>query len=309
MTDLQANQRTERGVAAFYDTVNGFITEKSRFFNQGYWKDGPASQDEACQALVRLVGEAASLKPGDRVLDAGCGYGDQILTWVGEFDVAHVLGITLSQTQLHAAFGQCQRAGIAERVALKRMSATELQLDDASVDKVVAVESGHHFQTREAFFRESRRVLKPGGRFAACDILPMPRDMAGSYGWVVDAMRRYPNESMMPRANVVDRSVYRRQLEEAGFVNVQVVSIREHVYEPMARSLRKRLATGRLKPLTPLTSVSPRLLLDRDRLHYVLALTQMLTAFANPLTWPGALDACRHGPLDYVLAAADVPVA
>jgi cyclopropane fatty-acyl-phospholipid synthase-like methyltransferase len=309
MSRAQASDRTERNVAAFYDNVNGFITEKSRFFNQGYWKDETASQDDACRALVRLVGQAADLKSGDRVLDAGCGYGDQLVHWVNDFWVDHVTGITLSLAQIKAASELAQSADIAERITLKRMSATELEFPEASFDKVVAVESGHHFQPRKEFFSQALRVLKPGGRFAACDILPMPKAMAGRYGWVIDAMRRFPNESMMPRANVVDRATYRSQLQEAGFVNVQVVSIREHVYAPMARSLRRRLAAGQINPLTPLLNVSPRMLLNRERLHYMFALTQMLSAIASPFSWRQTLHACEHGPLDYVLAVAEAPAA
>jgi cyclopropane fatty-acyl-phospholipid synthase-like methyltransferase len=307
MSELGIGGGTERNVAAFYDNANGFLTEKSGFFNQGYWKDDPQSQDEACRALVRLVGQAAGLGKGDKVLDAGCGHGDQILHWVQDFDAAHVTGITLSLAQIQAAHNLLQKAEIADRVTLHRMSATDLDLPDGSFDKVVAVESGHHFDTRADFFAEAYRVLKPGGRFAACDILPMPRALAGKFGWVVDAMRRFPNKAMMPAANVVDRSVYRDQLVAAGFVNVQVVSIREHVYAPMARNLRKRLDAGEISPWTPLAQVSPTLLLNRDRLHYVLALMQMLGAIGSDLTWPGTERACEHGPLDYILAVAEVP--
>jgi cyclopropane fatty-acyl-phospholipid synthase-like methyltransferase len=299
--------RTERDVAGFYDSVNGYLTETTHFFNQGYWEDNPTSQDDACRALVRLVGLAAGLQARDRVLDAGIGYGDQLPLWVKDFEVGHVTGITLSQVQIVAAGRLCEQSGILDRITLRRMSATALDYPDASFDKVVAVESGHHFQTRKSFFREARRVLMPGGGFAACDILPMPRGMAGDYGWAIDSMRRFPNPALMPSANVVDRNVYHRQLEEAGFVNVSVISIREHVYAPMARHLRLRMRAGQLHPLTPFRSVSPRMLLAGGRLQYLLALSQMLSAIASPLTWPRTLDACEHGPLDYVLAAAQVP--
>jgi SAM-dependent methyltransferase len=49
-----------------------------------------------------------------------------------------------------------------------------MPVDADSVDVVIALECAFHFRTRQRFFREARRVLRPGGRLVTADIIPMP---------------------------------------------------------------------------------------------------------------------------------------
>lgn len=68
------------------------LGEESRYLNLGYWRDKPATLDEAGEAMAALVGEAAGLGPGDVVLDACCGFGDQDVFWVRRFGPRRIVG-------------------------------------------------------------------------------------------------------------------------------------------------------------------------------------------------------------------------
>src|SRR5215510_4511488 len=50
---------------------------KTRFQNMGYWTDGVTTLDDAATALAQVVAQAAEFNSGDRILDVGCGFGDQ----------------------------------------------------------------------------------------------------------------------------------------------------------------------------------------------------------------------------------------
>lgn len=164
---------------------------------------------------------------------------------------------------------------------LREASATEMPVPDASVDCVVALESAFHFRTREVFFREAWRVLKPGGRLVTADIIPMP---SAATRWARLKQRLtwwlVASRFDMPEANRYDRTAYVERLRAAGFPEPEVRSIRALVYAPLHLWLRSHPETLR-------------------RLHPVARLPARLARALSP-------DDLYSG-LDYVLARADKP--
>lgn len=233
-----------------YETVRP-LGERSCYVNLGYWRGNPATLDEASEALAALAGEAARLGPGDVVLDAGCGFGDQDIFWARRFGPRRIVGLNLSTAQVARARRRIERLGLSDRIEIRIASATDVPFPAASFDKVVAVESALHFDSRIDFFREARRVLRPGGRLVATDIIPL----AHRAGSLVDRASEALAALVwgIPWTNLYPRQVYAGILRSMGFEDVAVASIRGHVFAPFHRCMARRVrAPGMLSRLNPL---------------------------------------------------------
>jgi erythromycin 3''-O-methyltransferase len=121
---------------------------------------------------------------------------------------------------------------LSDRIEYHLAPATELPFEANSFDKVVALESAFHFQTRSDFFREAFRVLRPGGRLVLLDIVPLPYDKL----WLVPRLISHLGLHLWKTCaeNVYDRSVYEEKLRAAGF-SARVDSVFDQTLVPFAR--------------------------------------------------------------------------
>lgn len=111
------------------------------------------------------------LKPGQRILDLGCGEGRHAITAWLEAPV-HVAGLDLSFRDLTTAaerareFAPSGEADAPRSLSWIRGSGLALPFADATFDRVICAEVLEHVPDYRAVLREIRRVLKPGGVLA-----------------------------------------------------------------------------------------------------------------------------------------------
>jgi ubiquinone/menaquinone biosynthesis C-methylase UbiE len=131
--------------------------------------------------LCRLLGthrhrerllDAAAIRPGDRVLDLGCGTGALSLQLAAREPAARVTAIDPDPKALARARAKAARAGAA--IEWRQGFGDELPFADAAFDRVVSSLVLHHLTREErlAAFAEIARVLAPGGTLHVLDFGP-----------------------------------------------------------------------------------------------------------------------------------------
>jgi SAM-dependent methyltransferase len=165
----------------------------------------------------------ASLKPGEVVVDLGCGGGlDVFLAAQKVGPAGRAIGIDMTPDMIdrakRAAAGGEGRAAITN-VDFHLATIDRLPLGDESVDCVLSNCVINLASDKPAVFREIARILKPGGRLAISDIAlkqPLPPQLAQSIAALVGCI-----------SGAIPMQDYARQLTEAGFSGVQVVDGRK----------------------------------------------------------------------------------
>ncbi|MBK3918821.1 methyltransferase domain-containing protein [Pseudomonas stutzeri] len=132
-------------ISYHYDLSNDFYRlwlDHDMVYSCAYFETGEEDIDQAQQAKLRLICRKLRLKPGDHLLDVGCGWGGLARFAAREFG-AEVFGITLSREQLALARERVVVEGLQDRVQLELMDYRDLP-QDGRFDKVVSVGMFEH---------------------------------------------------------------------------------------------------------------------------------------------------------------------
>ena len=161
---LNWKRQAQRNVAHHYDIGNDFYRlwlEEDMQYSCGYFTDPGNSLEQAQLDKKAHLASKLYLKPGQRVLDIGCGWGGLALYLNRVADV-DVLGVTLSREQLELARERAAAAGVSDRVRFELMDYRDVT---GTFDRIVSVGMFEHvgppfFKT---FFRKCRELLAPDG--------------------------------------------------------------------------------------------------------------------------------------------------
>jgi SAM-dependent methyltransferase len=156
----------------------------------------------ATAELARLAGITAGMS----VLDVGSGVGGPA-RFVAATCGCRVTGIDLSEPFVDAARYLTQRTEQSEQVSFHTASALELPFDDGGFDVALLQHVAMNIADRARLYREIRRVLKPGGKFATFDVVANGSELHYPVPWA-----RTPGTSFLLTADAT-----REAIEKAGF--------------------------------------------------------------------------------------------
>src|ERR1700691_979286 len=144
-----------------YDIGNDLyerMLDRRMIYSCGYWESA-TTLEEAQEAKLNLVFTKLGLKPGQRILDIGCGWGGALKYAAERYDIEGV-GITVSQEQAEYARNVCEGRAIA--IFLKDYR--ELH---ASFDRIYSIGMFEHVGVKNyrTYMETVRRCIQPDGRF------------------------------------------------------------------------------------------------------------------------------------------------
>lgn len=174
----------------------------------------------------------ADLRPGERVLDLGCGGGIDVLLSARRVGPAgKAYGLDMTEEMLDLARTHALQAG-ADNVEFLHGRIEAIPLPDRSVDVVISNCVINLSADRSAVFAETFRVLRPGGRLGVTDILAEDR---------LTVAERIERGGLVGCARVSSFAGYRAGLTAAGFTAITISSTRqvaEGVHSAIIRATR-----------------------------------------------------------------------
>jgi cyclopropane-fatty-acyl-phospholipid synthase len=161
---LNPLRRARRNAAHHYDlsdALYALFLDADRQYSCAYFAKPGMTLEAAQEAKKRHIAAKLLLKPGQRVLDIGCGWGGLALT-LAEAAKVDVTGITLSEEQLKVARRRAERRGLAGRVRFELADYRELA---GRFDRIVSVGMFEHVGVNHfgRFFRKLRDLLSDDG--------------------------------------------------------------------------------------------------------------------------------------------------
>jgi cyclopropane-fatty-acyl-phospholipid synthase len=225
-----------RNVAHHYDisdTLYDHFLDPDRQYSCAYFADPRMTLEEAQEAKKRHLTAKLLLRPGQRVLDIGSGWGGLCVHLAQTADV-DVTGITLSTQQVAAARRRAAEAGLEDRV---RFLLRDFRSEEGKYDRIVSVGMFEHVGIPHygSFFRKLRDLLVDDG-VAVLHAIGRKNGPSNTGPWI----RKY----IFPGAYVPALSELMPSIERAGLWVTDLEILRLHYAETLRHWRQRFLANA-----------------------------------------------------------------
>ncbi|MBC7138349.1 MAG: class I SAM-dependent methyltransferase [Defluviimonas sp.] len=211
---LRRNTRAQarRNIAAHYDLGNEFYRlwlDEGMTYSSALFAGGQQSLEAGQRAKYESLVNRMDVRPGEHVLEIGCGWGGFAEYAAGERGL-RVTGLTISKAQRDYAVARIARAGLSDRVEIRLQDYRDEAGQYDGVGSIEMFEAvGEAFWP--VYFDRLRRALKPG-RAACLQVITVEDRRFEIYRRGVDFIQKH----IFPGGMLPSPSVLRREVERAG---------------------------------------------------------------------------------------------
>jgi len=224
---IHTRGRDKKAIEFHYDVSNDFyrlFLDRNMVYSCAYYRTEGDGLDAAQEQKLDHILTKLQLRPEERLLDIGCGWGALIFRAVEKFG-AHAVGITLSKNQYEHVREQIRARGLADRCEVRLQDYRDVP-EQGGYDKIASVGMFEHVGLNNlvAYFRQIQRLLRDGGLALNHGITSVDPESGVVGLGASDFIERY----VFPHGELPHIGLALREMAAAGLEVVDVESLRRH---------------------------------------------------------------------------------
>ena len=226
-----SRRQAKKNISYHYDLGNDFYRlwlDDTMTYSSAIFETGQESTEKAQIAKYKSMVDQMGAKPGDHVLEIGCGWGGFAEYAAGERGL-QVTGLTISKEQLKYAQDRIARAGLSDRVTLKLQDYRD---ETGKYDGIASIEMFEAVGEKywPVYFQKVKDCLKPGGN-ATLQIITVQHRRWEVYKRGVDFIQKY----IFPGGMLPSPVVLRQEIEKSGLSVVRSIEFGESYSQTLRR--------------------------------------------------------------------------
>ena len=241
LTNFNVTKKSKKNVAHHYDISDDLydlFLDPKRQYSCAYFKNGNDSLETAQNNKIDYIIKKLNLKPNQKVLDIGCGWGSLAIE-IAKKSQCEVTGITLSENQYKYSINKAKELNVENQVQFKLIDYRQL---NEKFDRIVSVGMFEHVGRKyyKTFFNQINKLLNDTGIALIHTIgsVNQPRD---PQPWITNYI--------FPGGYTPSMSEITAPIEKSGLIISDIEVLRMH-YSHTLRNWKQRFLNNKSKVLT-----------------------------------------------------------
>jgi cyclopropane-fatty-acyl-phospholipid synthase len=224
-------EQAKKNISYHYDLGNDFYAiwlDPSMTYSSAIFTSGQESLEAAQEAKYASMVDQMAVKPGDHVLEIGCGWGG-FAEYAARERGLQVTGLTISQEQLNYARERIEKAGLSDLVEFRLQDYRDEQ---GQYDGIASIEMFEAVGEKywPVYFQTLKRCLKPGAQ-ATLQIITLQEKRFETYRKGVDFIQKY----IFPGGMLPSKTALREQVRQQGLSEKSVLEFGDSYSQTLRR--------------------------------------------------------------------------
>jgi len=182
----------------------------------GFYNKNASKHIDALANTNRTLADIVKIKPEEKVLDAGCGWGGSSL-WLAKFRSAAVTGISPVKEQIEKCNIKARELNLSDKIKFVKADFRNTGFSDNYFDVVWAIESVCHSKNKMDFYKEAFRIIKPGGRIIVAEYIRNKRSLNRKENKIIESWLYH---HAIPDIDTSDEHL--NNIQTSGFSNIKI---------------------------------------------------------------------------------------